>query len=278
MTTLPYIRPASQGTPQNYFNPNFQQRDSYKNPLDYQAAWESYKSPLDYQAAIEQARQQMVNGRQTFGNNMPFQIQNLRTGWTNNNNPELQGGIATANVNGQTVRVPNALLQQMMFTDSFNQGRSNEVANFLGANQQRPQGMNYSDMGASIQGMDRYLASNPQFTQEGALNPYRRTQDNAMNAYGEVNRLESIGRTQPMTEIRSVGGAMMGGNYQGHQNALMEARRKAQEAGNQFQAQDTRAARVGGSEQATSMLNSMQQNAPRIRSTYSNLPIKETLI
>lgn len=263
MPPLPYVQPASQGTMQRYANPYFQQFQLPQNPQAYQDA-------------IMQGRIQMQQAGNNFGQNMPVQISGLRTGTMENGNPELQGGIANVGSNGQQFRIPNALLQQMMFQDAVNQGRSSAVGDFFGVNRVAPAGMNYTNMDVSRQNMDRYIQNNPQFSQEGALDPYKRAQENMRASQVQLNSLQNP--AQPLTEIRNAQGGMMGGTMDANQNAIIEARKKAREAEAAFQQQNVRGAVRAGSQAATGMLKSMEQNAPRVQPTYSNIPISEKVV
>lgn len=267
ISTLPYLQQATQSSPQLYTSG---QNWQIQPPQQYKS---TEQVVLDYQNAIEQARQQMVAGRGS--SQLPFQVSDLRQGWMGNGNPESQGGVATVNLNGQAVRVPNAILQQLMYQDSWNQGRSNAVADYFGANQRAPAGMGYSSKDASTQAMDRYINSNPQLMQEGSLDPYKRAQNAAIQAGDEYRQLQA---PKTMTETRSINGDVTGGTFAENQRAIALAKQKMDQASQAYQFMDNRGSRVRGSEQATAQLDSMMRNAPRIQRTYSNLPITERLV
>jgi hypothetical protein len=228
---------------------------------------------------LSNARNAQAQAVATVGNNMPsgVQINKVRQGWMSNLNPELRGGVAEATVNGAPIRIPNALMQQLMFTDAYNQGRSNAVGDFFNASRNPdPKVYQYANYDATQQRFNKILADNPQWTTDQPLDPYKAAQEKAMAASSRYNQY--MGElAKPQKETRTAGGQMLGGDVMGGlrkkaDQALDEVRSYAPEL-------NARRASYFGDLQATRTLEA-QQNAFKngVKATYSNLPIRETVV
>jgi hypothetical protein len=261
---LPYIGMGGTGT-------NFQ-RTSYVPTLD------TSSRPVT-EADIEAARQAQAAAVGRYGiNTSGVTFNGLRGGYLSNYNPDYQGGIVEANINGEIVRVPNALLQAMMYQDAWNNGRSNAVGDFFtGGQNPNPDLYKYSSIGATQGRFNQILANNPQWNVEGSLNPYKNLQDRAEMAGREYNTL--VQNRAPIKEVRNTLGAIQGEDNVAIQRqkeaaALAKARRLGQELNRQ-----TRGDRIRGAETSSNMVNNMRnQFGQGVRPTYSNVPIKETYI
>jgi hypothetical protein len=194
-----------------------------------------------------------------------------------NLNPEMYGGVARVDVDGQQVRLPNALLQQMMFTDAWNQGRSNMMGEYFGGRGVAPDPSvyRYSDVGADVGRLNRLTEQNPQFTREGAFNPFVRAQEGAIGASQRYNQL--MGQMQNTTELRDASGRMEG---QGKMDALRRQAEEAKRERDMYNSDMNRAqARRRGAEEGGALSRAMHDVFKQgVSRTYSNLPIKETFI
>jgi hypothetical protein len=231
------------------------------------------------EADLAAARNAQALAVQTVGKALPqnISIQKVRQGWMGNLNPELEGGIAEVNMDGQTVRVPNALLQQMLFTDAWNQGRSSAVGDFFGGRQGNPNPdvYRYSDTGASVGRINALMDANPQFTREGALNPYVENERKAIAANQRYQTL--MGQMGQMTESRDASGRM---SNQSSMDAYRSQAEEAKRERDQYASELNRAqARRKGAEEGNNLMRAMHSTfKDGIRRTYSNLPIEETFI
>lgn len=265
MGGLPYMQ---QGAPTRTF-----QRTSYVPQVD------TSSRPVS-QDDLSNARNAQAMAVKTVGQGLPqgVRIQKVLHGWQGNLNPELEGGIAEVNMDGQTIRVPNALLQQMLFTDAWNQGRSNVVGEFFGGRQGNPNPnvYKYSDIGASVGRINKIMADNPQFTREGALNPYVENERKALAAHQRYQNI--MGQMGQEKEARDLSGRLM------NQLSFDEYRRQAAEAKrerDQYRSELNRPqARRIGAEQGQDIFRAMNAafQDGGVRRTYSNLPIRETFI
>lgn len=261
---LPYIGMGGTGT-------SFQ-RTSYVPTLD------TSSRPVT-EADIEAARQAQAAAVSTVGNYTPANVQvtKVRQGWLGNLNPELYGGVAEVSANGAPIRVPNALVQQMLFQDAWNQGRSNAMGNFFsGRGNPDPQTYRYSDVGATQGRFNRILEDNPQWTKDEALNPYtaaRQKQQAAMSRYNEA--VAYMG--QPRKETRDQTGRLTSENTMGaYQQQADDALKEAQGYNNKINA---RRASYYGQQQADAQGEAMRKAfAGGVQQTYSNLPIVERFI
>ncbi len=228
---------------------------------------------------ISNARNAQAQAVATVGNYTPdgIQINKVRQGWLSNQNPELRGGIAEVSVNGKPIRVPNALLQQMMFTDAWNQGRSNEVGDFFnGRANPDPKTYGYTNYDATQQRFDKILAANPQWTNDAPLNPYKAAEEKAQAAAGRYQKImDQMG--QPMKESRAAGGQFMGGDTMG--GLKSEADKALAEAQSYSPELNARRGRYFGELQGTRMLEAQRKAFEGgVKPTYSNLPIQERII
>lgn len=261
-------------------------RSAYQSPTKSRQSWAGRTvmtpyGPYVMQGAsaggvpIEQNRQApqmsfvpVETGQVAQGPNLQnVYIQRLRQASMGNANPELQGGVGEVSVGNQSYRIPNALLQQMRFQDQWNNGRSNAVQQFFAAPQ--PQGMNYADTTVTQHQYDRTMNQNPQWLQDGPLNPFTRAKEvyeKALSAYNQI--------PQNFTERRSASGQLMGQDMQGERN---RAKQQLDQANQGYAAMHSRGASRNANEFERQQLMSMQENFKRAQPTYSNLPIKETV-
>ena len=262
--SLPYLRQASQGG-------NFQQT-SY-TPIQNRPT-----TPAELQAAQTEAARQMSLAQANYGRNAPagVQIQKVSSGFTDNGNPALRGGIGQVAANGQTFRIPNALLQQMMFTDSYNQGRSNEVGEFFaGQRNTDPKLYTNANYDVTQQRFDKIMKDNPSWTDDAPLNPYMAAKEKATAASNRYQNLMGQMTNQVQKETannRGITGGTMGGLKSQADAALAEAQSYAPEL-------NARRASYFGDLAGTRKLEAQQKAFQGgVKATYSNLPIRETLI
>ena len=259
-TTLPYLRQASQGYPQT-------------SRVYQPAPVQNYRqAPIDI---TEQMRAALANtGRlQTPG----VTVQNVRNSYMGNLNPSLQGGIADVGINGEVIRAPNALVQQLMFQDAFNAGRSNSLGDFFGGQNQNPQGLGYSTIGADQQRAEQFLYANPQLTQQRALNPFTAAREQQAQDYGRLQQAQAQ-MGAPRTEKLSANGQMVddGGQAQ-RQKELDAAQSQYNQSAQEWQRQNGRGGARRGNDTERAAMDSITAGFQPVRPTYSNLPIKERL-
>jgi hypothetical protein len=266
MATLPYIRPANSRIYQENPAPYYYGIDGalYRgNPV-------SESTPVTPEQ-IRLARLNQEQALSAYGKpNNGIIVTNLRNGWQGNLNPELQGGVSLVKYNGQDWRIPNSVIQQLQYTDAWNGGRTNVMADFFGANEQAPRGMKYADYGAAQDRISNWWSRNPQFLQEGALNPFQRAAQKSQDAQAGLRALQA----QPRTETRAIQGGIVG---EDPEEKLRKAREEARQASEEVRAANTRGANYLGDLRATALNNrAMKELRGAVRPTYSNVPIKET--
>lgn len=228
---------------------------------------------------LSRARNAQALAVQDYGRNNPSNIQigQVRSGWMGNLNPELYGGLVDVKIDGETLRVPNAVMQQLMFTDSWNQGRSSAVSDFFGGRQQNPdpEVYRYSTYGAAQGRFDDILQRNPQWAKEGALNPYTAAQENWTKA---DNRYKSLmGEVGQMQEYRDVAGndASAGRRAALQQQAEQAKRERDSYAGELNKDRATYYGNQIGTQRFRSMYDAFKEG---MSPTRSNLPVTEKFI
>lgn len=233
--------------------------------------------PQDLQAGIN-AQNQM---RSDYGRNVPVGISNLQSGFMGNGNIQAQGGTAQVNANGVRYNVPNYLLQQMMATDAYNQGRSNQLGEFFGVSDtfgkpvQMPAGMQYANYDASQQRLNNFVANDPRSQINGSLNPFVKAQEQQRGARATYESL--LRDTTPMTETRGINGQVTGGDVQARQARIAQAKQAADAADQQMRSFETRGSRIRAEEESRPDYNGLF-NQLKVRPTYSNLPISERIV
>jgi len=217
---------------------------------------------------LDRARMQMMNAGNAAYKAIPngLNIRNVQHNFLKNGNPSLMGGLAEVDINGETIRVPNALLQQLMFTDAWNNGRTTAVKDmFMGQNPNSDL-YKYSTYGAQQGRMESLINDNPEWSQQGELNPYMR----AKNAYENAQQGQVPKMGQPAKEQMVVGGAL--------QKSTSQDQNNYNSAAQEWQRQDVRGGARRGEQQARDTMERMQKLVTPFRPTYSNVPIKETYI
>lgn len=281
---IPYVRGPSQGVSQTYYNPYAQY--GFANAQEYQDAVNRYMNPVNTQESLRQAQNAMAMARSgsrelgtpgVYGTQWgqgPGQvnISNLRQEFMANQNPEAMGGIANMRVGEDQFRILNPILQQAVFTDAYNQGRSNQVQGLLGLGQRAPQGMPYRSFDVGKQQLERQIYANPRLAQEGFINPIKQWESQQGQRYNQLQGLQRQ-MAQGVTEQRNVGGQVTGGTAQGVQNQMAVLQRQLREQ-NPVPYGETRGGRLRAQEQAQ---NALMMKAPQITPTYANLPIRETV-
>lgn len=219
-----------------------------------------------YLDAMRESQNQMASARTgSFRNNFgDVQVQNANRGFLSNSNPAIMGGIANVSIGNDQFRVLNPMLQQAMFTDSFNRGNSNYVGDLFGLNRPQPQDMGYRNMDVVKQQLERQIYANPQLTQNQYVDPRLQYNANRRQAMGDIQ-----GRMgQGYTEKRNAQGEMMGVDQQKKDQedlAMLNSRQNPY---------DNRTKRIKGQEEAGRAAGMRIDAAP----TYSNVPVREKLI
>lgn len=228
---------------------------------------------------LSRARNAQAQAVQDYGRNTPSNIQigQVRSGWKENLNPELYGGVVDVNINGETLRVPNAVMQQLMFTDSWNQGRSSAVSDFFGGRQRNPDPdlYKYSTYGAAQGRFDSIMQKNPQWAKDEALNPYTAAQENWSKADSRYRSL--MGEMGSMQEFRDVAG---NDSTAERRTALQQQAEQAKRERDSYASElnKDRAVYYGnqiGTQRFRSMYDAFKEG---MSPTRSNLPITETFI
>jgi hypothetical protein len=206
--------------------------------------------------------------------NPGVQIGGVNENRMGNSNIEPTGGVATANAYGTSFRIPNAAIAQLMLTDSYNQGRSNEVGSYFGMNQKAPAGMGYANVDVAQQRLNEWWAKNPNQASNQIFNPVKNWEQTVTNT-GNVIRQE---QAQPMMEQRTAAGNIFGADVAQRQRNQMAQAQSLKPEGALFDPITT-----GGRMRAAEYAQNMQDKAIRetskiISPTFSNLPIKESYL
>ena len=177
-------------------------------------------------------------------------------------------GVAKANVYGQEFDVPNAALSYLQAEDTFNQGRSDFVNQYFGLDRQRPEGMNYTDLGASQGMLKDWFAKNPQQAQSGYANPFQEYERKVRDAYAQYQAIPSN-----VNEVRDAQGNLISGGGGGKEAALAAYQDLVNNKPANY---DTRGGRMSAQDQALNLQNSALKTRGLISPTFSNLPITES--
>lgn len=253
MQSLPYLAPASQGQQATYYN-----YPVAPQPVSYQAPTQLTPDQIQ-ENAIRQARQQsMIDSG--------VRLSNIQRASFDNGNPMLMRGESIVTMgNGQTLRIPNALAQQLEATAANNPGRWGLGEYFGEANYQKAQRspeLQYSSWGSAQGQLDDWMQKNPAFSGQGLVNPYAQERQDRIDLGNRIQQLSSP--QMGVQKERATAG--QANNNMSDQSELNRLRQQQQAMGDMsWQAQ--RKAREGSGD--------IMNNMPSIRATYSNLPIEE---
>lgn len=141
-------------------------------------------------------------------------------------NPQFLGGLSKLVLGNQTVNIPSAIAQQVMFEDSWNQGRANTADKYLGTSAITKDTPYYSY--ATLQDrFNKMVQENPRLAMTNtALNRYTADRDQSERNDMRVSQLENQ-ISQGTTEQFDAKGNLIGGNN-ASLNRELEAAKRAQ--------------------------------------------------
>ena len=185
--SLPYLRPASQGTFKNYGQSPVNNRQ-----LD-PAAVAQFQAKTEANLATDQNRKWMPGGEQV-------QFNNLQSASQNNGNALYLRGYGQVGIGDHSFNMPNAVLQQINAQANLNRGRWSSDEYFLGHPAQRPPAQKYANYDYAKQFTNRYMDRNPQFNGVGALDPHQNAHERSLEAGRQMQMLNEQG---PQMERRN---------------------------------------------------------------------------
>ena len=258
-TSLPFLSQGKTGASQTYHYD--------AQPIVTQANYIPTQQEIDATAAMN--KYNMDNWKDPG-----VKWTNLKQSFYSNGNAQFMGGVATAQYKGEVFELPNAVAQNLLATDSWNQGRSNAVSDYFQGPTPRPEGEagRYVDYGASKGAMTQWIKDNPAVLQEGPLNPYERAKWEADEAKINYNNLNDNYQSISKVENRDVSGNVINDNFRQQEAAVANAQQQAQMKAQNFES--NWASHAGYEKGLRQTLNIF--DAPKISPTYSNLQIKET--
>lgn len=210
-----------------------------------------------------------------IGNSM---FGNFKADFLKNGNPDYQGGIATINkqsamnMGAPQIKIPNAVAQQIAFFLAVNKGRASaDDFSVLSGKNDGTKDMPYYSYDALQGQIDRKVKQgNPNLLTEGALDPVKRTQDQALALYRKGQAISDKLASTPQLEQRNAAGALTGGvNIEEERRQAEALKRQANELAGTV-ANKRRG--YGGLDQ--SLYDMMMYGRP----TTSNLMFKETVL
>jgi len=258
-TTLPYLRPASSGqiTSRNQFQPVQKSQNSRASDA----------MSRDFYAKN--------SGQQSGG----VSFEGLQTRFRNNGNPIAMGGEVTATLpNGKTLRIPNALAQQLQSTAYNNEGRYDPAEFFgFGNNSDFSSATNklqennqpvYTDFSAAQNRLDKFTKQNPEYLRSGAINEAQRKIDRYAEIDNQIQQLNA--QITGMTQRETVGidGAVKSSSFADTQRQLDALKREQANRQPISRADRRRAGEV----------DNIMEQLSGLSGTVSNLPIKETVL
>ena len=193
-----------------------------------------------------------------------------------NGNPMMVGGWGTVNYAGKSFNVPNWLINEQNYAQTWNQGRYNAADMFTGG-QPAPAGMtaNYDLVN---QRMDQYRKANPELEKAQIINPYERAKREASQEAYNYQNAQQVYQSSPLTETRDISGKVTGGDYASRTADLEAARVKNQQAQDNLNSWQSggRGKRLAAGDVEAKYRDPGLRDA--FRPTYSNLKIEEKLI
>ena len=218
----------------------------------------------NYQYAPDYADAQKANAENSFGNG----------------NPILQrGSTLTYDGQGQPVKIPLAIAQQMAYTDAVNNGRANSHEDYLGG--QAPDARYGYSSNAVRNDYISKLNDNPMFQGSGAINPYLEQKKQAHNLSNQLYKMDNNGSwhdlSQDPNSDLNYASENLNSQGQGTKGMSQADQIKAQIAQLPQQNMNYRQAMDQDSAQRQSIANMMKGLAAQ-KPTWSNVPIVEKVI
>lgn len=187
-------------------------------------------------------------------------------------NPQFLGGLSKIVLGNQTVDMPNAIGQQIMFEDSYNQGRANTADKYFG-NSAITKDTPYYSYATLQDKFNKMVQVNPRLGMANTpLNRYEADRDQATRNDMRVSQLENQ-ISQGTTERFNAQGQMIGGNN-ASLNRELEAAKRAQ-ANFQGTAPNLRRGAYFEDLALNQYLGAQMRGLEGYRPTVSNLQISE---
>jgi len=253
-----------------YGTPNNPNQNQNLAPMD-QAVLAAQRSANE--AANAAIDQNVAFGQNSIGigNNM---FGNFKADFLKNGNPDYQGGIATIdkksamNMGAGQLKIPNAVAQQIAFFLSVNAGRAS-AKDFaaLGGND-GTKDMPYFSYDSLQSQINKKMQANPNLATEGALDPVKRVQDQALALFRKSQTIQDK-LASPIMEQRSAGGAYAGGT---NVEALRQEAEALRRSGSELSSS------IGNKRRGYGGLdNSIYDLLQYTKPTTSNLMFRETI-
>lgn len=260
--SLPYLRGASSGANSTTTTP-IRSPDTVSK---FGANQESYNA--EDQALRQYRQQERISSGIKFGS-----IDRASFG---NGNPMFKKGETIVTMSdGQQLRIPNAVAQQLEFTQSQNQGRWDAGEAFGESSYQKeqragsnPQDVRYTAWGGTQGRVDEWMKNNPNFSGSGFINPAQEKMSRIQDLDTQINNLsrQMLGGARRETVSASGQDTSGGNNYV----SAIEALRRSRDQIGSLSRAERNAASGGG--------NVFGDSFPALTATYSNLPVVERMV
>jgi hypothetical protein len=259
-TSLPYLLPAATGQQQTSRN-------------QFQSAQENKKSRAN--DAMSRDFYAKNSGQQSGTTS----FQGLQTRNLPNGNPIATGGEVMATLpNGKTLRIPNALAQQLQATAYNNEGRY-DPSEFFGfgnnssfstatKNLQDSNQPVYTDFSVAQNRLDKFTKENPQYLQPGAINEAQRKMDRYAEIDNQIQQLNAQMTGMTQRETVDTSGRVTSSTFADTQRQLDVLKRE----------QASRPNISRNERRSAGFYDDIMGQLSGLSGTVSNLPIKETVL